>query len=101
MKEKKIITQYAAGESVFKESDFFTPGPEKRERKYVIAQAKAIALVLLLALIVSGAAALIVTSLADSYSKAHNNTAVVTVKYKDKQTNDKSLIGTSVNGFWQ
>ncbi len=99
MKGKKIITQYAADESVFKESDFFTTNTEKRDTKYVTAQAKAIALVLLLALIVSGAAALIVTSLADSYSKTHNNAAVVTVKHNEKQTGNKSLIVTSFDGF--
>ena len=100
-----MINQNAMTQSVYQESDFFMPEEmkyEKREKKYVTAQAKAIALVLLLAMIVSGVAALIVTSLAESYSESHKNAAVVTVKYADKQTDaDKSFINTAINSFFK
>lgn len=59
---------------------------KKREKQYVTAQAKAMALVLTIAFVVAAIATLLVSSLAESYSEAHRSASSVVVIHETSTT---------------
>lgn len=88
----------------FKDSDFFVTKEITNEaagKKYVTSQTKMMALVLVISMIVAGAAALIVSSLAKSYSDTHKNAAVITVKNRTQPNANSSSFYpyTAMNEF--